>query len=429
MKANCAEALLPECIFARGSALANERTPDGYTASLPPFTCSSSRCVARKGFEASLNLATVGGVVRIPLTSPNVVGICTSRGTRDHQEDAFKAVAVSLPAEELSQSVQKHHEINWDPRSFGLPLELATQLLFVGVYDGHGGRDASSFLRDNLHQVLENTKPEQVAEAYQYLREQGGYFRRWDGGELAPWIETPPDGTSPAPFDLVARTALAFLMADKQFAEANPQVAATCGATASVALLHSLDWREGGITPFFSAKRLSVTVAHVGDTRALLCHTDGGRVEPLTETHHAEARRESARLRRMASSRVMDSFGESRFLGAVANTRCIGDSQYKRHGVTPEPTFTTRLLEGPHYAYLILVSDGITETLSDDEIVDLARGARDPRAAAQAILAFAEELGSQDNATVIVIHGPDATRELRDYRRRQAMGSERLHRM
>jgi len=305
------------------------------------------------------------------------------------------------------------------------------------VLNRHGGQAASKFLRDNMHRVIEEVTPTQVSEAYEYLRSQGGYFKRWNGGELAPWIETPPEGESPPPFELSARMSLAFLMADKQFNAADPKVAATCGATASVALLHSLDWREGGITPFYAAKRLALTVAHVGDTRALLCHTDGGRVEPLTETHHADTRGESARLRRMGSSRVMDSFGESRFLGALANTRCIGDSQFKGSGITPEPTITTRLLEGPHYAYLILVSDGITDVLSDDEIVDLARTARDPHAAAQAVLAFAEELGTQDNSTVIVvplagwgqIHGPDATKDLRDYRRRQAMNNERERRM
>ena len=83
------------------------------------------------------------------------------------------------------------------------------------------------------------------------------------------------------------------------------------------------------------------------------------------------------------------------------------------------------------------VTDGITSVISDDEIVDLARGAPDPQQAASAILSFAEELGCDDNATVIVvplagwghIRGPDKTKELRDYRRRQAVGSERQKRM
>lgn len=42
----------------------------------------------------------------------------------------------------------------------------------------------------------------------------------------------------------------------------------------------------------------------------------------MTERHHAEARVEASRLRRMGAGRlVMDSFGESRWMGAIENTR------------------------------------------------------------------------------------------------------------
>ena len=83
---------------------------------------------------------------------------------------------------------------------------------------------------------------------------------------------------------------------------------------------------------------------------------------------------------------------------------------------------------GNSWAFAVLVSDGISSELSDDEIVDLARGSRDPKTAADRILAFSEELGGQDNATAIVvplagwgrIEGPDKTKELREYRRKQA---------
>lgn len=76
----------------------------------------------------------------------------------------------------------------------------------------------------------------------------------------------------------------------------------------------------------------------------------------------------------------------------------------------------------------MLVSDGVSSVVSDDEVVDLARDAADPKQAADRILAFAEEMGSEDNATAIVvplagwgkIHGPDKTRTLREYRQRQA---------
>lgn len=84
--------------------------------------------------------------------------------------------------------------------------------------------------------------------------------------------------------------------------------------------------------------------------------------------------------------------------------------------------------KGDEWACLICVSDGISSLVSDNEIVGLSRHAPDPKTAAQRILAFAEELGAEDNATALVvplagwgkIRGPDATKELREYRLLQA---------
>lgn len=77
---------------------------------------------------------------------------------------------------------------------------------------------------------------------------------------------------------------------------------------------------------------------------------------------------------------------------------------------------------------MAIVSDGIASILSDDEIVDLAREAPTPKAAADRILSFSQELGGEDNATVIVVPlagwgkicGPDKTLALREFRRQQA---------
>ena len=42
----------------------------------------------------------------------------------------------------------------------------------------------------------------------------------------------------------------------------------------------------------------------------------------MTENHHVDTRVEAARLRRMmGSGQSMDSFGEIRWMGALANTR------------------------------------------------------------------------------------------------------------
>ncbi|KAJ6604536.1 phosphatase 2C-like domain-containing protein [Mycena vulgaris] len=367
------------------------------------------------------------GVMRIPLASPKVIGVVSSRGNRSHQEDHSSFVTLSLDPEELRLSVRKAHGVEWDPSGVG--DVLSRQAVFIGIYDGHGGSAVSQYLRQELHGLVESVNKSAIPELYAWIQELGGYFKRFKGGVLTPWIK----GAEGEPLDLEARMTQAFFEVDRNLSGDN--MAQSCGATASVAILHSLD---SPATPFFSSRKLALTVAHCGDTRVLLCSTDGGKVFPMTENHHADARVEAIRLRRMmGSSLITDSFGESRWMGALANTRCLGDLRYKKFGVTPEPEVRTKLLEGPEWAYIVLISDGISSMLSDSEVVDLARNAPDPKTAAERILSFAEELGGEDNATVIVvplagwgkIRGPDSTRELRDYRRLQAVGSERQRRM
>lgn len=83
------------------------------------------------------------------------------------------------------------------------------------------------------------------------------------------------------------------------------------------------------------------------DTRALLCHRPTGQALALTERHHADSRIESTRLRRMGADRlVADSFGESRWMGAIENTRGFGDAEWKSSGVTAEPEVVTKVVDG-----------------------------------------------------------------------------------
>lgn len=86
------------------------------------------------------------------------------------------------------------------------------------------------------------------------------------------------------------------------------------GSTASIALLQTLDTPS---VPYFYASNVAITIAHCGDTRILLCKKEDGKVEPMTEKHHAESRVEAARLRRLGQALITDSFGE---------TRCVAGS-------------------------------------------------------------------------------------------------------
>ncbi|KIJ26130.1 hypothetical protein M422DRAFT_77025 [Sphaerobolus stellatus SS14] len=390
----------------------------------------SSRLRWVKDFSTSFGVA--GGTARIPLTSTKVIGVAVSRGTRSYQEDGHSVCCLELNPEELRESVLRSQNYEWDPDK--ARRELAGQVVFVGIYDGHGGPAISIYLRQHLHELFENVEKSQIPEVHTWIKSLGGYFKRHRGGVLTKWlVDSPEEMQKTPPLDLEARATLAFLEADRQIADMKES--SKQGSTASIVLLHSLDTPSKA---FFASDTIALTVAHCGDTRVLLCSTDGGQVCAMTEDHHAESRQEAARLRRLGGmGLITDSFGEGRWMGALANTRGLGDKKFKRFGVTPEPEVRTKLLKGSEWAYSVSVSDGITSMLSDEEIVDLARDAADPQQAAKAILSFAEELGGEDNATVIVvplagwgkIRGPDKTKELREYRRDQAIGSERQRRM
>lgn len=200
------------------------------------------------------------------------------------------------------------------------------------------------------------------------------------------------------------------------------------GSTASVALVST-----PSSTPFWHPNSPStMVIAHVGDTRILLCQTSDGAAVPLTANHHPALPTEQRRMRRYAASFVTDSFGEERVLG-LANTRAFGDIESKRIGVSAEPQLTTVQVAPAAYAFLVLVSDGVSGHLEDQEIVDIVKEARTPDQAAQNLVNFAVETSQNaDNATALVVRlggwerrsegggGSLGTKERRDFRQREA---------
>ncbi|CAN8103442.1 unnamed protein product [Discula destructiva] len=201
------------------------------------------------------------------------------------------------------------------------------------------------------------------------------------------------------------------------------------GSTASVALISTPT-----PAPFWHPNAHStVVVAHVGDTRILLCATATGLPLPLTSDHHPSSPTEARRLTRFAeSSLTTDSFGEERISG-LANSRAFGDMRSKRIGVSAEPALTRRELGPAQFSFMVLVSDGVSGTLSDQEIVDVIKEARTPEEGARAVVGYATEVSSDgDNATCLVVRlggwerrsegglGSLGTKEMRDARRADA---------
>ncbi|KAK4239054.1 ef8b4ccf-9a53-49b7-8e6e-57fc65fe5f5b [Achaetomium macrosporum] len=206
------------------------------------------------------------------------------------------------------------------------------------------------------------------------------------------------------------------------------------GSTASVALISTPT-----PSPFWHPSAHStLVVAHVGDTRILLCETATGLPIPLTSDHRPSSPAESRRLRRYITDSLMtDSFGEERFQG-LANSRAFGDMLSKRIGVSAEPDITRVEIRPAEFSFLVLVSDGVSGTLSDREIVDVIKEASTPEEGARKVVEYATEVsGDGDNATCLVVRlggwerrseggvGSLGTREMREMRRAEALDPRR----
>ncbi|CAP94117.1 Pc16g14470 [Penicillium rubens Wisconsin 54-1255] len=436
-----------------------------------PHTGDTPRSPA--AFQALTDRETT--VVRIPLrNAKHHFGAVTSRGTRPSNEDTYQAGVIDIPAfaKRAPTSVtirrsNKHDPLAHPRESRGAETASGDpQVFYFGVFDGHGGSECSSELP-----VLQEGDRRRIGDLEKYLvqtwrRVVGGYFKRFKPPHFA---YTGTESTDPGVENHISIEEVveyAFLRADLDFVNAqaakrdddpvraerplnedeifhrpsmtrSPQIGGSArfkgGSTGSVAMISTPT-----PTPFWHpVAPSSLLVAHVGDTRMLLCSTETGDAIPITSNHHPSSPIEASRLRRYATTFVTDSFGEERMSG-LANTRAFGDVQSKRIGVSAEPELKRIELGPAEFSFLVLVSDGISGTLLDQEIVDIVKESKTPEEGARDVVNFSTEVTREgDNATCLVVRlggwerrleggvGSMGTKESREWRRQDATDPRR----
>ncbi len=459
-------------------------------------------------FQALVGRETT--VVRIPLRSAkHHFGAATSRGTRAYNEDTYQAGVIDIPA--FAKRPPSSLTIKRDaagPRE-NRAADSASgdpQVFYFGIFDGHGGSECSTFLKETLHEYIQDTAAEfelqsslkkageepdssgselpvrQGSNAMRVRRLEktlvqnwrhlvGGYFKRFVPPNFSHLTKHPAEGeTKPATDDKYVSIEeileYAFLRADLDFVSAQAarqddelsnvfrplyQDDILYGPARSQSFNPSgLRRFKGGSTassvlistptpaPFWHpSSPSSLLVSHVGDTRVLLCSTATGEAIPLTSNHHPSSPIEANRLRRYAATFVTDSFGEERISG-LANTRAFGDVQSKRIGVSAEPELRRFEIAPAEYSFLVLMTDGVTDSLTDQEVVDIIKEAKTPDEGSRHVVNFATEVTkSGDNATCLVVRlggwerrlegglGSLGTKESREFRRQEATDPRR----
>ncbi|XP_021644750.2 probable protein phosphatase 2C 63 isoform X2 [Hevea brasiliensis] len=226
---------------------------------------------------------------------------------------------------------------------------------YVGVYDGHGGPEASRFIADNL---------------FSFIHKQGGLS--------VDVIRKAFDATEEEFLELVKRTWMA-----------KPQIV----SVGSCCLVGAM---SNGV----------LYVANLGDSRAVLGkkvsegNTSSVVAERLSTDHNVcdeEVRKEVAALHPDDSHVVVYTQGVWRIKGIIQVSRSIGDVHlkkpefyggplfqqfglpvpFKRPVMTAEPSILVRQLN-PQDLFLIFASDGLWEQLSDETVVDIVL--KSPRA-------------------------------------------------
>ncbi|XP_072553907.1 protein phosphatase Mn(2+)-dependent 1K-like isoform X3 [Paramormyrops kingsleyae] len=225
-------------------------------------------------------------------------------------------------------------------------------ILYFAVFDGHGGPQAADFCHKHMETYIKDLVHEEQ--------------------------------------NLELVLTKAFLEVDKAFemhlnASGNASLQ-TSGSTATVALLRD---------------SVELVVASVGDSRALLCRR--GKAQRLTVDHTPERKDEKERIKKSGGFVTWNSLGQANVNGRLAMTRSIGDFDLKTRGVIAEPETKRVTLQHAHDSFLALTTDGINFIMNSQEICDVIIQCPDPREAAQVIAEQAQQYGSEDNSTLVVV--------------------------
>ena len=144
-----------------------------------------------------------------------MVGTAQFRGDRAYQEDAFTVGSIDLPTKELRRALRDSGDQDAVAWRAGVPSghkEPPTQqVVFSGLYDGHGGSEVSAYLKRELHNYLLKAQVAMVKPVVDRYREIGGFFRRFKGGSLSRLATDDSSEWARFGFSIEDKLALAFL--------------------------------------------------------------------------------------------------------------------------------------------------------------------------------------------------------------------------
>jgi len=251
----------------------------------------------------------------------------------------------AAPCKHGSSSIQGRRPNQEDRFSACEQLPGHPECALYAVYDGHGGARAASFCAERMQGYLTKSSPFKGRDLGKALHQA---FRDCEADFIA----------------LAGREGL------------------RDGTTAVVALVE--------------AKTL--TIAHVGDSRGVLCRA-GGETVAVTQDHKPELDAERRRIEGLGG--FISHIGCWRAMGILAMSRAIGDLFLKPY-VSAEPDVLAVPLDDAD-EFVVLASDGVFDVFDNEQVVQIVQSASSPQEAASLLTHSAFVAGSLDNITAVVV--------------------------
>ncbi|OWZ04909.1 Protein phosphatase 2C [Phytophthora megakarya] len=257
---------------------------------------------------------------------------------------------------------------------------------FFGVYDGHGGDFCAKYAAKYFHQKLAERMQVKYSAKQRTSDESSNRSYVTSTSSMDNCSDVEADVLSNA--DIESCYADAFSSLDKELEDFDES--SESGSTAVTCLIR----KYNGRTTFH--------IANVGDSRAIFCCD--GQTSRLSVDHKATNEDEVKRIRALNGIIV-----NKRVAGSISVTRAFGQADEKKF-ITSAPHIASLEIASDN-AFLVLVSDGVTDVFSDEELTGfvakrLAAGEKSITIA-KMLLEEAKAQGAMDNMTAVIIRFGD----------------------
>jgi len=260
-----------------------------------------------------------------------------------------------------SHSVQGKRDANEDQHIHILNLDGKNpdynSINFIGVFDGHGGKAVSKYLKENLPQFFVKKFKKDI---YSKSDNAAKYFNKV--------------------YDLI----------QMKMMEDHPRAVQYCGSTACIGI-HMLDKYERGV----------LWMLNVGDSRAIKCNKFGI-AEQLTQDHKPNVPEEKSRIENLGGRIEFD--GSDWRVKDLSLSRAFGDVECTPY-VTHLPQIYRYKLSSKD-KFLVFACDGLWDVLTNQDVVEFITNLQQQEFSgnyAKELTEYGLKRGSMDNITAVIL--------------------------